>query len=699
MLTLGAVDAQPQAGSIILNLLLPTYAFYTDRPSRQATRRCLVAVFTSPTAQRDLDVLKTFLQHENAKQNLAPSSRYVLLEWCATVLQHLASSQKRWSDHGVDLVQCTAKCLDAFLASQPRESRKHAALVTTRRAIRTIFKSRVTSEQAVNESIETLAGKSTSSKAGNAPLLGVIAGVASRLPAIKPLVSQHLRDFHNFYIREILGSRMVLPIHVASGLDDFFTTFESSEALFQDIVPALEKSLLRAPEVVLNDLITPLIQAIPSQYDFSEPMRKQLLKSILPSTKSANVTIREGALSAYRALIRRCRSEEALTQIAEEILKNLKDAKSTDQRVLLASMLAATSPTFTSTEKVPSTLSVVVPKETNEAALQKEVQALGRQVSRRLSEEQHIEPSTLKLFSDGLRNKKTSLRRIWALSLGEILWPIFDSMENRYIGEFGHAAFECLGPSWSESISNPVSATQSGLAASFYILFCFSMYQNHVSKTQKPFDSLVKLDAKKQLDAVDMKQSLLLNTKIFTKITAAEDLSWFLRALVIAAGQLGEMPEPSRLAWAQAMIFLVVSSSVPARTCQQAAVALTACTRKHPLIVPEVIIHGIWRWISDVYYEARDTAVASASTGVSRLGVVVRSICVKHRDANERTLESLNHQMIHLLVLCRTPLVGRVAWIDICLRTGIDPYRLVSTHKDACIHEIKIHTNVCNGIN
>ena len=698
LLILHFEDIQPGFVPGIFRVLLSTYEFYVDRASRQALQKCIIAVLASPTGDQDLNTLKTFLQHESIKQTQAPSSRYVLLEWCVLALQHTSQYRERWIEHGSDLIQCTAVCLEAFLASHPRDNRRHASLVITRRSLRNIFRAKNISNQIIKDTIVTLTSKGTSSKVGNAPLLGVVAGVASRLSAVKPLLEEHISDFHSFYIREILGSRSVLPNHIAAGMYDFFIAFEKPDVFAQEIIPALEKSLLRAPEVILNDLVTPLIQSLPPEIDLSESFRDCLLKSLLPSTKSTSATIRNGSLLAYRAFVHRCGKEVILNQVADEILKNLKEARGSDQRIVLASMLAVTSPTDISVEKVPPGLSTIVPKENSETVLQAEVNALGLQVSRMLSEKRKVDSNSLKLFCDGLRNKKTSLRRIWALGLADVLWQQFGLQSFLAYDEsaidFSNAAFDSLAPSWNEAISNPVPSAQIGLATMAYTLFYFSTRQKSNTKDQSPVDSLSKIEINEQLKYVDGKQSLLLNPRVFTKIIEAEDLRWLLRVLMISVPKLEHLPEASQLAWAHALIFLIVSSSVPASVCQEASATLAACARSNPATVPKIIIDGVWKWISDVYNDTRDSAAVSSLTDTSHLRKVLRAICAKPESCSDSASESPKDQLIRLLVLCRVPLIGRVAWIDLCLRMGVDPDDLVSTHAGDCIKEVQRRTNV-----
>ena len=637
---------------------------------------------------------KRFLQQESAKQNLAPQSRFVLVEWCSVALQYLAKRMNLWEDNGIELLICLARSLEAFLGSNAREKRVHSALVSSRRAVRSLLKNSHTCEQTVEDSVRALTSKGPTSQAGNAPLLGVIAGVASRLNTVRPMLAQHVSAYHGFYAREILASRTVLPSHIANGLRDFFVSFESRETFYDDIVPAVEKSLLRAPEVVLNNLVTPLVNALPSDIDLSEALRTKLLKSLLSNTKSANSSIRDGALTTFRSLVTRSHDEDTRTQVADELLANLKDSKSTDQRITLSSMLAEMIPTQATTEKVPISLLPIIPKETSETALSNEATALAQQVAQKLKLKQAIDSSITKLFLEGLRSKKTQLRRIWALQTASLLWYVRDMSENRPASEFAQSALDNLAPSWDESLSNPVIAATSGLAPVAHILACFWLRARHQPDAAIPFKALEKLSVKQQLKSIDQKQHLLLNPRVYTKLSADEDLFWFSRLLAMIAGQLEDTPEAISSSWAQAVIFSCVSSTLSPISRQNACSTLKDCCRRYPRAVPSTVIDGLWIWIRNLYEQERDSAAINSQTGSSQLWLIARSICAAQEDSPRDGSESVSRRMVDLVVLCRDPLISRVQWIDLSLKAGVDPRSLASSHSDDFIKQIKSHTNV-----
>jgi len=131
---------------------------------------------------------------------------------------------------------------------------------------------------------------------------------------------------------------------------------------------------LQAPEIVLDDLLTPLFHSIPKSVDLSIVLQR-LLKPILSNIKSTNAAIRHGALSGFKAAVLKCHDVDIIENITEEILNPLKSGKlsSADQRAYHAEMLAVLP---VSNVNVASAIAAVALKEANEAALTSETLAL-----------------------------------------------------------------------------------------------------------------------------------------------------------------------------------------------------------------------------------------------------------------------------------------------------------------------------------
>ncbi|KAK3045034.1 hypothetical protein LTS18_014736, partial [Coniosporium uncinatum] len=313
----------------LLELFAETYAFYADRESRRAVQRCIRTITASSDADDVLPSLIQFLTTEAAKPGIAPANAFVLVEWCSILLQDFADHSTLWNKWGIDVVAADSQVLELCVGSAARESVKHSAVVVTRRALRRVFGSEELGKGAVSSIVEQLASKGSSPTARHSVLLGVTAGVAARLESVKPELEHKKKDYITFYTREIIGSRVALPKHIAEGLHDFFENFVGPEELEKEIIPSVEKALLRAPEVVLNDLVSPLLRSVSHSIDQADILHKQLLKPLLSNIKSTNATIKAGAVATFETTALRSHDEATVGKIADEILNPLKSGKVT----------------------------------------------------------------------------------------------------------------------------------------------------------------------------------------------------------------------------------------------------------------------------------------------------------------------------------------------------------------------------------
>lgn len=691
-LTLVLLETPVDQHTDLVTFLLRTYSFYVDRQSRQAVQRCLSASLSGSNARNNFPIIATFLQNEIAKPVIAPSSIYTLLQWCSLALQQIARTPELWHLQGIKVTRALGVCLEKFLGVGAKESRTHSAHVTTRRALRSLCKSEDLCDRVLRQIVLDLTSEESSLGPRNAPLLGVLAGVATRIPDVRSIIMDQVPLYHAFYTREIIGSRTPLPDHVVNGLKDFFLNFEALDAFQRDVVPAIEKTLLRAPEIVLQNMIPCLAGSLPLSLDLSTPLRRHLLKPLLSSAKSSNPTIREGALKAFEACVERSKNDEDLSAISDEVLKSAKDAKPADQRTILTSMLASAHASCSVASKVVNGITPLISKEANEGALRGEATAVGRHVYYQLSDSQEVDQAVIKLFTQGLQDKKVSVRRIWALEAAELLWPFVGKPTSPSVTSFAQNVFASMISTWDEALANPVPAVQSGAATIAFILFAFSLSNKESGPPLAPV--LDKITPRNTSKSSNDKLSFVFNHRVYAKLSSEVDLRWFVRALAASGTHVEELPIESGLSWALSIIFAIVSHSVKATVRIEACNVLTSCYMNAQKHVSDVLVRGLWLWLQHIYQEERDSPATSAQAGLERLNVVVRCICVPKERFPHCNVSSSNHQMIALLVLCRTPLIPRTKWIELCLRVGIDPRDLVAAEPEYCLREIEDRTSV-----
>ncbi|KIL96130.1 hypothetical protein FAVG1_00872 [Fusarium avenaceum] len=611
----------------LLPLFFGTHAFYTDRQSRLSVQKCLVALIAAGVDSKTIAPLIAALRKESQKHGIAPTNAFVLVEWCSLFMQHLDASL--WDQFASDIILTEADALEKCHQSVSRKSVAHSAIVVTRRGLRKLFSSLELSEKRLSASVDVLATKGAQSTPRNAVLLGVIAGVSARKDHLRPVLESLKPKYYEFFTREITGSRTAVPEHLVLGLGDFFTSFATLQEISKELVPALEKGLLRAPEVILGGVVTPLVRSLPDSFDLSNILEKNLLKPLLSNAKSTNPAIRTCALDAFRVLVNKSTSTTSLEKVINEIATPLKSGKlaSPDHRILHAQMLEAAPLSMSSAEQVASAISLIAAKEGNEGALAAETSALAKAVTFLLANDGEVPKAVLDSVTKGLAEKKIPSRKYWLLRVGVILHSLagVKSVSPGMVA-FVEAAVPKIAATFTEVTANAATAAQSGLIVGAYILTAVSPHIQRLLPGSAADSSLKNASVTKQSLSLDPKSSFLLSHRIYSKITIEEDLVWFSRALSSVFQSLEQNSDGQvALAWSEAIIYLISAQSVP--------------------------------------YEK---TIAK---------------------------EDLESQANSLLVLARQELIPRANWIELCLRMELDPGELVTKYQDELVAEIENKTS------
>ncbi|KAH7149729.1 armadillo-type protein [Dactylonectria estremocensis] len=674
----------------VVQLLFGTHAFYVDRESRLAVQNCLVTLISADANPKIISPLVAALRKEAQKHGIASTSAFVLVEWCGLLMQHLAESPL-WDDLAKDILLADADALEKCLQPISKKSVAHSALVVTRRGMRKLFSHAESCEKRLVEAITILTAKGTQTTATNSVLLGVVAGVSARKATLKPILEASKPKFYDFFTREILASRSAIPEHLVLGFGDFFSSFATLEEVFKDVVPALEKGLLRAPEVILGSVLAPLVESLPDSFDLSQVLDQKLLKPLLSNVKSTNAAIRNGAITAFSSIVTRCHDVDFVDHIVSEIATPLKAGKlaSADHRVLHAQMLEAVPLAKSSADLIANALAVVAGKEGNETALVAETSTLATAVAFLLDSNSEVAKPVLDVFSKGLADKKPASRKTWLLRVGYIL-ESFKDVESVSPGmsTFVDAAIPKIITTFTEVVANAATAAQNGLIVGAYILAAVSPTIHDRFPGSAADTALSKAAVPKHCLSVDPKPSCLLNHRIYSKVTGDEDLKWFARALSSIFTDLGhDSKTPTALAWSEGVIHLITSRAVPSRIQQETSNDLSRLYAQNPSLTSSFIINGLWYYLGQAELHEKDRKADGLS-----LVQVIRSICLPPKDVEKAgysvTKEDQELQACSLLVLARPELVPRASWIELCLRMEVDPGELVRKYGDDLLQEI-----------
>ena len=619
---------------------------------------------------------------ETAKIELAASSAFVLIEWGSIILP------RAWEKSDPHLCLSFARALELCLRTG-KEHVKHSAIVVARRTVRRLLND----QSKISAMVTHLTAKDQPLGSRAAVFLGVVAGVCGRK---NPQIL--IRDqYYAFYVREILGSRTAVPSHVASALNDFFENFTNAAELKKEVIPTLEKALLRAPEIV-QDVLQPMFQALPSEVDVAEIIAGHLLKPLLANTKSQTPAVRYGASSAFAAIISHAQEEKYLDAIADDLLASFSKLTVAEQRLVQARMLAQIPYVPSKSEAICRTIAKSAGKEPNETALATEVFALATQYVQMIliSSADSLNKEYAKDVEDavtrGLSDKKPGPRKIWSLCAGDILWKVAGSSRQasgkmleppRALVDFAESTIPRMLQVFDEVAQSPIVAGPLVVAACATTALYPVLLR--ITRSEAIKTSLRKA---KVNDRALSPASFLLNHRVYTKLSSLEDLSWVVRALVACSNDLEKASTDIRDAWTQVFLYLIAAAAIPPTARKEAMTALTEIWSRQNRMISEMVIEGLWNWQRQTEQSEKDNAACSAKSGTSQLFLAIQSICPPKHDRDQQEYDSMQTQLIDMLVLCRPEILPRVHWIDICLRVGHDPGTIARTNATKCLQTV-----------
>ena len=680
----------------ILDLLFQTHPAYRDRGSRRAVQDCLQDILSQSSGRFSTFISR--LKREASKVGIAPSNAFVLTEWCSIALQICVENIELWQIHKQDLITAIAQTLELSTSCYARDGVKKAALSVTRRALRKLLRHPENGHGAMRDIVSLLSAKGPLGYRSSV-LLGTVAGVWSRLPTKKSAIEDWKAECFAFWVREVVGSRSTVPVHIANGLHDFFLNFVTIQDLKTVIVPALEKGLLRAPEIVLNDLVRPTISSLPSDIDLAETLANNLLKSLLSNMKSTNADIRSRALSTFGALVHRSYDENVLGKISNDILTPLVASKiaAAEQRTLHSRMLSLLPQKPLLSAGICDGLTKIVPKEPNDTALLAELTALTRHLVFRMINKAGEFGEAVNIFAKGLDDKRPAFQKVWALQSGNLFWEISQMSDVKKLS--GLQAAEVIVPKmlaiFQDIVSNPLPAAQTGIIISGYVMVSLHDFFATILKESRLKGTLEKSNIYGQALALTPKPSFLLNYKAYMKASNEEELRWVIRAITNCSPHVCALGLPSAVSdtWIHSLLYFMTSTSTPPEIRRLAKVSLGNIYSSQPALIGKYVVHGIWTWYWNIEMDIKDSIAVTTQSGTNDLFLAVQCICpsiVKSRSPDGLVdNEVIQSQLVQMLVLCRPEVLPRVDWIETCLRVRQDPGAIAKLYYMQCIERVR----------
>ncbi|ETN40059.1 uncharacterized protein HMPREF1541_04334 [Cyphellophora europaea CBS 101466] len=667
----------------LLPHVLETYPLYKDRLSRKAVENVLRAYLRNPSIGGSCcKAFVTFLVRESQKPVVAPSNAFVLLEWCCLAQEELAKNPA-WVDTFLPkLCAAAAACLDKTENDNVRNSVQHSSLVAARRGLRAVLRTDLGSKALPAVVNELTSGSSTSAK--NAQYLGVVAGVSFRIPERKEQLGHLSSHVLDFYVKHVLNSKTAIARHQAYGMRDFFSGFVGYKEMSEMLMPAIEKSILRSAEVVLQGPLVALAECLEKHVDISALVQSKLIKPLLSSMASTNANIRDGAGKTLAAFLARGVDDTASAQIAADLTSALKAAKVANHelRGLISDALLAISPEPNASKTIVESLLPAAAKEVNEVSLRKELSAMALHLPA-VVQSGDLSKATSDALLKNCSDKRPVFRKCWHLCFASALLSLSQIPAEGPSRDFVSTALGTLKKIYEEILANPLPATQTGIVAAAYALP--ALLGLEVAKAQdlsqsQIFGQLLNTPT----------PSFLLNSRVYSKLSNAEDQLWALRALRGVCVGLGDASEANSRLWARAILHIVLSSEVDQNVRREAGNVLSQTYLDLPGPIGRSIISGVWDLLQESYNQGPQQS--PRPLGDIKLHHALNHIMpAKAATArSDRTIPAsvLEKQAVDSVTLLRPELIAHTEWIASCLSMGIDPGELASKEHTALLQQI-----------
>ncbi|KZV97501.1 ARM repeat-containing protein [Exidia glandulosa HHB12029] len=611
----------------IFRVLTLTYQRYIDYPSRNAVERVVKALYDSQTEASPRIaqwILKEAERIVAAAGSTAASNQYALLGWACTIFSE-----------NVVHVAALAILLDALL-DESREAKaniRRSAVVRARRVVRN-------SHQNIPAILSAILdrAKTSSSPTSLVPFLGLVVDVVLHLkqpPAnVDELLGPSRAGIVALYTTNVLMSRTPVPSHVSAAFSGFIRSQVDQQTLTSDVLPVMEKAMLRSPEVALA-LVADFFVAYPGALD--PPVHARLFTPVMNCAKSANAQVRSDAVRLFSVLPP---SESA----REEIVAVLKSGKTggAEHRAALYAMLASTP------APIPDVMPLVL-KETSDANLP----LLASLLPRALLSGTAVDTAT---WAKELgSSSRIALRKALVEAAGEVFWAD-ESQATSAVTKFAEQVVAPLS-----AVVKATSTTTLPSPLEAYVALAVLLG----GKPREPFaKSAPSLAA---VLGTAQKPGFLVLDKVYTKLNTAEEERWLLRAAQAAttafSTELTSAKATEHRHHLGAVFIHLVLSSPRLETRRVAVDALKAVVKAAPNVGSVMLREALSR---------RDTSDGK------RYQIVLGAAAPD--PATDETLKE--DLVVELIVLAHAPGICGVSqmWTDIVLRAGLDPRALAEKH-------------------
>ncbi|EMR09730.1 hypothetical protein PNEG_01915 [Pneumocystis murina B123] len=640
--------------SLILNCLFKAGKFCYNKSIQLCIQYVLLKLYEKDKEQCLVKFIE-MLNQETAgmlSRSVSPHPIFILLKWVNKFIINILVNITLIQKYLPELVSNQAILLNLFLSSLVKARAKSSALRSVEGTLRsTIIKT--LNENAflcLNIYIEELI-KDT--KIGfcmkNTVLFGMIAKITSHSQFNEKSVLMEKKDeIINYYINNIIKSRVLLPNRIITGMNDFFVYFITFEDFKFKIASHLEKALLRTPEITLNGILKELLQSLPLSIKIDEIIYEKFLIPILNSLKSMDSNISENALQTFEGIIQRCNDQDKIHQTMEKIILELNSGFlfSLEHKLLFIRSLACLPKSLELSNSVLSFLSTHIHKKANENISVALIKCFFSHFTYIISTTYEFSDEYIELIKEGFLESMENIRRTWFNEFGNIIWD-YRYNPNKQVIYLIKKLLNLLVKIYEDILINPLQSIQSGTIIDGYNNLYFILWE-----------------------------------KNYTKSSHKDEKIWLIRSLETIGEYISEEQfEKIGFLWAQASFSLLLSNishdhSIVSTICSM----IKRCYLKSRELVLDIFLSEIWKYIK--LLESSHISAYKDLTILDAIFYIINSVSPSDYEfLSQKDKESFEKQLIRTIVLYHHSLLkDKLNWVKLCKRNKMDPSVLVTTH-------------------
>ncbi|EPY51785.1 translation elongation regulator Gcn1 [Schizosaccharomyces cryophilus OY26] len=518
------------------------------------------------------------------------------------------------------------------------------------------------------------------------PLYGVILGTCyyfqlSSEP--RALASENIDPFVKMIPQHILAAKPALHRFAGEGFCYSIGLLLSLDKLSSDLLPSIEKALLRSPELVFAGILSSLaIGFADSGKDASSLLLTSLYEAFASNLKSSNATVRQNCFQTFSVLCKHAKDSKMLMDVALKLVSALKTNKvtSNEHRNLYIECLS-----HLSVKEVDSAslLNEVLPlfMKVQESSFYHLAAVVTRNVKSLLSSNISLSRSIYDFLSKSLDKPVAYERQHWILALADLAWDLRADEPSRL--EFLNFYLEHLNKSSKAALSNPTNALQNGSILAPVVYSCLM----NKERSDRELTELKSVDdLQSLLDGLVSSvngDTILFSNKIINKLTTDSAKLWWLRGLCnFASVYAKDLTDSLASSWFQSIINLFNFSGN--QTSKIAFEALKNAVLVNPGL-RKIICSQFWNLHYQSEASKKDDKFDENSYKklVQLLKSILLTISSNISDVNPKEIADYDFYLIELLFLSFA-YVDQFDWIQLCQLSHRDPATLVTER----IHDI-----------